>query len=62
MFIEINYKREPYMYTATLSNGETIIAFEDGTARSTTDNKYKIVTHLDETEEVIVDGWELINN
>ncbi len=60
MFIEISFKREPYMYTATLSNGETILAFEDGTARSTSGNKYKIITHLDENEEVVVDGWKKI--
>ena len=62
MLTEINSKREPYMYTATLSNGEIIIAFEDGTARSTSGKKYKIITHLDENEEVVVDGWELIRN
>ncbi|MBQ3499050.1 MAG: hypothetical protein IJA87_07990 [Clostridia bacterium] len=61
MLHEISYIKEDYMYTATLSNGDRIIAFADGTARGDSGKKYRIVTHLDENEEVIIDGWEEIN-
>ncbi len=63
MFEEITSVREKYMYTATLSNGDVVIALEDGFARSINGNgnRYRIVTHLDENEEVIVDGWELVS-
>lgn len=60
MLTELSYIREDYMYTATLSNGDRIIAFTDGTARGDSGNKYRIVSHLDENEEVVVDGWEPI--
>ncbi len=60
MFTEISYIREDYLYTATLSNGDRIIAFSDGTARGESGNKYKIITHLDENEEVVIDGWQQV--
>lgn len=62
MLTEISYQREDYMYTATLSNGDRIIAFSDGTARGDSGNKYIIITHLDENEEVIIDGWKQITD
>ena len=58
MLSEISFEKEHYMYTAVLSNGDRIIAFADGTARGNSGRKYQIITHLDEDEEVIVDGWE----
>ena len=60
MLTEISFTKEQYMYTAVLSNGERIIAFADGTARGDSGREYKIITHLDENEEVVVDGWEEI--
>ncbi len=61
MLTEISFEKESYMYTAVLSNGDRIIAFEDGTARGDSGNRYKIVSHLNEDEEVIIDGWEMIS-
>lgn len=61
MLTEISFTKEQYMYTAVLSNGDRILAFADGTARSDSGRNYRIITHLDENEEVIVDGWEEIN-
>ena len=61
MLTEISFTKEQYMYTAVLSNGERIIAFADGTARSDSGREYRIITHIDENEEVVVDGWEEIN-
>ncbi len=61
MLTEISYVREDYMYTATLSNGDRIIAFSDGTARGDSGNKYRLMSHLDENEEVIIDGWQQIS-
>lgn len=57
MYKELEVFRESYMYTATLCNGDTIYAFENGTAAGKSGKQYKIVTHLDENEEVITDGW-----
>ena len=61
MLTEISFTKEQYMYTAVLSNGDRILAFADGTARGDSGREYKIITHLDENEEVVVDGWEEIN-
>ncbi len=61
MLYEISYIKEDYMYTATLSNGDRVIAFADGTGRGDSGKEYRIITHLDENEEVIIDGWEEIN-
>lgn len=61
MLYEISYIKEDYMYTASLSNGDRIIAFANGTARGDSGRNYRIITHLDENEEVIIDGWEEIN-
>ncbi len=49
---------EPYMYTATLDNGDTIIALENGTARNQSGDIYNIVSHVDENDEIIVDGFK----
>ena len=46
------------MYKARLENGVVIYAFEDGTASGSDGNKYRVVTHLDEDDEVVTDGWE----
>lgn len=62
MIHEISYIIEDYMYTAILSNGDRIIAFANGTARGDSGSEYKIITHLDENEEVIIDGWEQITD
>ena len=48
------------MYTAELDNGVTIDAYADGTADGDDGNRYRLVSHLDEDEEVIIDGWEMI--
>lgn len=48
------------MYTAVLENGVTITAYTDGTADGDDGNRYHHVTHLNDEEEVIFDGWELI--
>ena len=61
MLTEISFTKEQYMYTAVLSNGDRILAFADGTARGDSGREYRIITHLDENEEVVVDGWEEIN-
>lgn len=61
MLTEISFTKEQYMYTAVLSNGDRIFAFADGTARGDSGREYRIITHLDENEEVVVDGWEEIN-
>ena len=58
MLTEISFEREKYMYTAILSNGDRILAFEDGTARGDSGNTYRLISHLDEDEEVVIDGWE----
>lgn len=57
---EVSYKVKPYMYTAELENGVIITAYEDGTADGSDGNRYRLVSHLDDEEEVIIDGWELI--
>ena len=57
---EKTYIKKPYMYTAELDNGVTIDAYADGTAVGDDGNRYRLVSHLDEDEEVIIDGWEMI--
>lgn len=57
---EKSYEVKPYMYTAELENGVIITAYEDGTADGSDGNKYRLLSHLDDEEEIIIDGWELI--
>lgn len=59
MLKEVWFKKEDYMYTAKLNNGETIIAYADGTAKGCWGNTYRIKSHLDDNDEVVVDGWEI---
>lgn len=59
MLQEIWNKKEDYMYTAKLSNNDIIIALEDGTAKGLSGNLYIIQSHLDDNDEVVVDGWEI---
>ena len=60
MFYELYHKHLGYTHTATLENGVTITCYEDGTAEGSDGRKYRVVTHLDEEEDVVVDGWEPI--
>lgn len=59
LFFEEWHKDFGYTHTAVLDNGVTVHAFEDGTAIGSDGNRYRIVTHLDEDDDVVVDGWEL---
>ena len=47
-----------HIYVAVLDNGTFIIAYEDGTAKDLQGNRYRLVSHLDENDEVIIDGWQ----
>lgn len=60
MFYELSYKVYGYMYTAKLENGVTIHAFDDGHAIGSDGKTYCIVSHLDDEEEVVTDGWEMV--
>lgn len=60
MFYELYHKHLGYTHTATLENGVTITCYEDGMAEGSDGRKYRVVTHLDEEEDVVVDGWEPI--
>lgn len=68
LFQEVSYERKSYMYTAVLDNGVTVVAYTDGTGDGFDGNKYRIVSHIEHDEEdevydeVVVDGWELIEN
>ena len=62
LFKEISYCKKPYMYTALLDNGVTITAYSDGTAEGSDGNTYRIISHLDDDEEVVVDGWKNMND
>ena len=59
MHKEIFYDNN-HMYVAVLDNGSFIIAYEDGTATDLQRRKYRHVTEYNENEEIISDGWELI--
>lgn len=61
MFFEISHKKLGYTHTAKLENGVIINAYDNGTADGNDGRKYRVVTHLDEEEEVVVDGWEPID-
>ena len=50
-----------HIYVAVLDNGVFIIVYEDGTAKDLQGNRYRLISHLDENDEVIVDGWQLEN-
>ena len=58
MLKEIFYDSN-HMYVAQLENGVYILAYEDGTATDLQGNCYRLVSHLDENENVITDGWQL---
>lgn len=58
MFYEVSHEVRGFMYKATLENGVVIYAFDDGTASGNDGNKYRVVTHLDDEDEVVTDGWE----
>lgn len=60
MFYETSYKVLGYMYTAKLENGVIVHTFDDGTAVGNDGKNYRVVTHFDENEEVVTDGWKLI--
>ncbi len=49
-----------HMYVAVLDNGAFIIAYEDGTATDLNGNRYQFLSHLDENEETVTDGWQVI--
>ena len=59
MLKEVYYDSN-HMYIAKLESGEFIIAYENGTAIDLNGRRYRLVSHLDENEEVITDGWEPI--
>lgn len=48
------------MYIAVLENDVLIIAYEDGTATDLKGNRYQLISHLDENDEAVTDGWQLI--
>ncbi len=49
-----------HMYIAVLENDTFIIAYEDGTAKDLYGNRYQLISHLDENNETVTDGWQLI--
>lgn len=49
-----------HMYVAVLENDTFIIAYEDGTAKDLYGNRYQLISHLDENNETVTDGWQLI--
>ena len=50
------------MYTATLDNGVSVDVYADGTAKGDDGNIYRLVSHLDDEEDVVIDGWEMTKN
>ena len=58
MLKELSYEVKKYMYNAVLENGVSITAYEDGTATGNDGLNYRLISHLDENDEVITDGWE----
>ena len=60
MLREIFYDNN-HMYVAVLDNGSFIIAYEDGTAVDSEGRKYRHITEYDEDENIITDGWELVD-
>lgn len=49
-----------HMYVAVLENDTFIIAYENGTATDLNGNRYQLISHLDENNETVTDGWQLI--
>ena len=49
-----------HMYISVLENDVLIIAYEDGTATDLKGNRYQLISHLDENDEAVTDGWQLI--
>ncbi len=47
-------------YVARLDNGAYIIGFSDGTAVGTDGRKYRHIVQLDDDDNIIEDGWQLI--
>lgn len=62
IFKEKSYYKKPYMYTALLDSGVSVDAYADGTGRGDDGNSYRLVSHLDEDEDVVIDGWEMTEN
>lgn len=60
MLREIFYDNN-HMYVAVLDNGSFIIAYENGTAVDLQGNKYRHITEYDDDENIITDGWELVD-
>ncbi len=66
IFKEVKYINKDYLYTAKLDNGVTVQAFADGTGDGSDGRRYRLVSHIDPCEfydvydEIVVDGWELI--
>ncbi|MBQ3604599.1 MAG: hypothetical protein IJA02_12245 [Clostridia bacterium] len=47
-------------YIAKLENGVFIMGYSDGTATGTDGNRYRHIVELDDDENIIKDGWEII--
>lgn len=66
IYKEVEYENKGYLYTCVLDNGVTVQAFIDGTGDGSDGRRYRLVSHIDACEfydvfdEVVVDGWELI--
>ena len=60
MIKEIFYDNS-HMYVAVLENGAFIIAYEDGTAIDLRGQKYRLISHLDENNDTVADGWLPVN-
>lgn len=59
MLKEIFYDND-HMYVAQLENSVYILAYDDGTATDLNGNRYKLISHLDENNETVTDGWQPI--
>ena len=47
------------MYVAVIENGAFIIVYENGTALDLQGQKYKLISHIDENSETVIDCWQL---
>lgn len=47
-------------YVAKLENGVYIMGFSDSTAVGTDGRHYRHIMQFDDSENVIADGWELV--
>ena len=61
MFYELEHKILGYMFTIKLENGVTLHTFDNGTGIGSDGKNYRVVTHLDEEDEVVTDGWEAVD-